>query len=43
MKNDVLYDAGCLIYPGTYIPLLKEEEVQEELNVRIKAKRFFRQ
>ena len=31
MKNDVLYDAGCSIYPGAYMPLLKEEEVQEEL------------
>ena len=30
-RNDVLYDAGCLIYPGAYVPLLKEEEVQEEL------------
>ena len=31
MENDVLYDTGCLIYPGAYVPLLKEEEVQEEL------------
>jgi len=31
MENDVLYDTECLIYPGAYVPLLKEEEVQEEL------------
>ena len=31
MINDVLYDTGCLIYLGAYVPLLKEEEVQEEL------------
>lgn len=32
MENDVLYDTGCLIYPGVYVSLLKEEDVQEELN-----------
>ena len=31
MENDVLYDSGCLIYPGSYVPLLKEEEVQSAL------------
>ena len=31
MENDVLYDTDCLIYPGTYVPVLKEEEVQSGL------------
>ena len=31
MENDVLYDAGSAIYPGAYVPLLKEEEVQSAL------------
>ena len=41
MKNDVLYDAGCLIYPGAYVPLLKEEEVQEELKRTYKGETVF--
>lgn len=31
MKNDVLYDTDSLVYPGVYVPLLKEEEVQSAL------------
>ena len=31
MENDVLYNTDCLIYPGVYVPLLKEEEIKEEL------------
>ena len=33
MKNDILYATDdCLIYPGAYVPLLKEEEIQLALN-----------
>lgn len=31
MENDQ-YHPICLIYPGTYVPLVKEEEVQTALN-----------
>jgi len=31
MNNDTLYNPICLIYPGTFIPLVKEEEVQTAL------------
>jgi HSP20 family protein len=31
MKNDILYDSDCLVYPGVFVPLLKEEELMEEL------------
>ena len=32
MENAISYDVGCLIYPGTYVPLMKEEEVISALN-----------
>jgi HSP20 family protein len=31
MKKDILYDTGGLIYPGGYVPLLSEEEVESAL------------
>ena len=31
MKNITLYDTDCSIYPGDYVPLLKAEEIEEEL------------
>jgi len=31
MKNDILYSPGYSIYPGDYVPLLKAEEIEEEL------------
>ncbi len=31
MENDELYNPICLIYPGAYVPLVKEEEVQAAL------------
>jgi HSP20 family protein len=31
MKNIILYDSGCSIYPGDYVPLVKAEEIEEEL------------
>jgi HSP20 family protein len=31
MKNYNLYDSGCSVYPGDYVPLLKAEEMQDEL------------
>jgi HSP20 family protein len=32
MKNTILYESACSIYPGEYTPLLNEEEVLTELN-----------
>jgi HSP20 family protein len=31
MKNEFLYDSGCLVYPGAYVPLVKEAEVKSAL------------
>ena len=31
MENNILYDTNCSIYPGSYVPLLKAEEVEKEL------------
>ena len=31
MKNDLVYNTGCSIYPGDYTPLLKAEEIENEL------------
>lgn len=31
MNNPIYYDADCLIYPGAYVPLMEEKELQEEL------------
>jgi HSP20 family protein len=31
MKNYNLYNRGCSVYPGDYVPLFKAEEMQEEL------------
>jgi HSP20 family protein len=31
MENDILYSPVCSIYPGEYVPLLKTEEIEEEL------------
>jgi HSP20 family protein len=31
MKNYNLYNGGCSVYPGDYVPLFKAEEMQEEL------------
>jgi len=31
MGNFIFYDNGCLIYPGAYVPLIKEEEIQSAL------------
>ncbi|MEP7111288.1 MAG: Hsp20/alpha crystallin family protein [Ferruginibacter sp.] len=31
MKEDILYDTDCLVYPGVYVPLLREEEVLSAL------------
>jgi HSP20 family protein len=28
MGNYILHDHGCLIYPGAYVPMIREEEVQ---------------
>jgi HSP20 family protein len=33
MENDILYETACLIYPGCYVPLLKEEEVNSALTL----------
>ena len=31
MKNIILFDAGYTVYPGSYVPVLKDEEVIAEL------------
>ncbi len=31
MKNYNLYNGGCSVYPGDYVPLFKAAEMQEEL------------
>lgn len=31
MKNDILSNRDCLVYPGCFVPLLKEEDLQLEL------------
>ena len=31
MENTSLYDTDCSIYPGDYVPLLKPDEIEEEL------------
>lgn len=31
MVNNISYDVECLVYPGIYMPLHKEEEIAEEL------------
>jgi len=30
MRNSTLYDTECLIYPGAYTPLVKEEQMGKE-------------
>ena len=31
MENFILYDNGGLVYPGAYVPLVQEEEIQSAL------------
>ena len=32
MENNLLFNAGCSIYPGEYVPLFKEDEINEKLS-----------
>ena len=32
MKNTLHHNAGCTVYPGSYVPFLEDEEVEEVLN-----------
>jgi HSP20 family protein len=38
MKNTISHDIDCLIYPGVFVPLMKEKEVQNELKKSYKSK-----
>lgn len=41
MENDVLYSPDCSIYPGHYVPLLKPEEIDEELRLSHEGEMLF--
>lgn len=41
MKNDILYSPECSIYPGDYMPLLKAEEIEEELKLSHEGEALF--
>jgi HSP20 family protein len=41
MKNDILYNPDCSIYPGDYMPLLTAEEIEEELKLSHEGESLF--
>jgi HSP20 family protein len=38
MKNNIFHNSDGLIYPGVFVPLLKEKELQKELKKSQKSK-----
>ncbi len=41
MKSDILYSPDCSIYPGDYMPLLRAEEIEEELKLSHEGEALF--
>jgi len=41
MKSDILYNLGCSIYPGDYVPLLSAREIEEELKLSHEGEALF--
>jgi HSP20 family protein len=40
MENKVINNNGCSSYPGTYVPLMREEEMRKELKRSQEGKRL---